>query len=97
MPRPRLAIALAVTAVALTTAGCSQPDVARGNSDTQERTEQTITPPTVIRTPVRVPTAPATVPLPGPTGGAPGEEPEITTSFSPGPDGEGGQAENDQG
>jgi hypothetical protein len=96
VPRPRLAIALAVTAVALTTAGCSQPEVANDNTNSQQ-TDRTITPPTVIRTPVRVPTAPPTVDLPGPTGGAPGEQPEITTSFSPGPNGEDGQAENDQG
>ena len=96
MPRPRLALAMAVTAVALTTAGCSQPEVANDNTNSQQ-TDETITPPTVIRTPVRVETAPPTVPLPGPTGGAPGEQPEITTSFSPGPDGEAEQAENSSG
>ena len=96
MPRPRLALALAAAAVVLTTAGCSQPEVANDNTNSQ-LTDRTVTPPTVIRTPVRVETAPPTVPLPGPTGGAPGEQPEVTTTFSPAPDGGDAQAENDQG
>ena len=96
MPRPRLALAMAAAAVALTTVGCSQPEVANDNPNSQQG-DRTITPPTVIRTPVKVDEAPPTVPLPGPTGGAPGEQPEITTSFSPGPNGEDAQAENDQG
>ncbi len=68
MPRPRLALALAVTAVALTAAGCAQPEAASDNTNSSQ-TDRTITPPTIIRTPVRVETAPPTVPLPGPTGG----------------------------
>lgn len=96
MPRPRLALALAVTAVAVTTAGCSQPEAANDNTNSQQ-TDRTVTRPTIIRTPARVETAPPTVPLPGPTGGAPGEQPEVTTSFSPGPDGEAEQAENSSG
>ena len=94
MPRLRSALAVAVTALALT--ACTQPTTALDNTNPQQE-DRTITPPTIIRTPVKVPTAPPTVPLPGPTGGAPGEEPEVTTSFSPGPDGEGEQAENGLG
>ncbi len=91
MPRPRLALAVTVAALALT--GCTQPTSALDNTNPRQDS-RTITPPTILRTPVSVPTAPPTVPLPGPTGGAPGEDPELTTTFSPGPDGEGVQAEN---
>ena len=91
MPRHRSALAVAAAALALT--ACTQPTTALDNTNPQQE-DRTITPPTVIRTPVKVPSAPPTVPLPGPTGGAPGEEPELTTSFSPGPDGEGEQADN---
>jgi hypothetical protein len=95
VPRPALALALSAAAV-LAVSGCTQPSTALDNPGSQQG-DRTVTPPTVLRTPVRVPTAPPTVPLPGPTGGAPGEEPEVTTSFSPSPEGEGEQAENTQG
>ena len=70
MLRPRSApAALAVPAAvvaALLLAGCSQPTSALDNPGRQDA--ETVTPPTVIRTPVAVPDAPLTVPLPGPTG-----------------------------
>ena len=94
MPRPRSALAVAVTALALT--ACTQPTTALDNTNPRQD-QRTITEPTIIRSPVRVPTAPPTVPLPGPTGGAPGEEPELITTFSPGPDGEGVQADEGGG
>ncbi len=76
MLRPRsapaaLAVPVAVVA-ALLLSGCSQPTSALDNPGRQD--SETVTPPTVIRTPVVVPTAPLTVPQPGPDGlDVPGE------------------------
>lgn len=97
MLRPRrLALAGAAAAAALALTGCSQPSAANDNTNPRQD-DRTVTPPTVLRTPVRVPEVEATVELPGPTGGAVGEvEPSGGTTFSPGPDGEGEQAETSQ-
>lgn len=62
MPRPRLA--LVVAAVALAVSGCAQLPGANDNTGSSQG-DRTVTPPTVLRTPVRVPDAPATVPLRG--------------------------------
>lgn len=70
MPRPALALAAAAAAVVLS--GCSQPSDANDNTNSQQ-TDRTITPPTVIRTPVAVPEAPGSVPLPGPSNEAKAE------------------------
>ena len=90
MLAPRLALAGAAAA-ALVLTGCSQPDAANDNTNSQ-LTDRTITPPTVIRTPVRVPEAEPTVDLPGPTGGPAAGDPSPTggTTFSPAPPGEEG-------
>ena len=99
MLRPRrLALAGAAAAAALALTGCSQPTAANDNTNPSQD-DRTITPPTVLRTPVKVPTAEPTVDLPGPTGGAPGDiEPSGGTTFSPAPPGEEGgeQAETSQ-
>jgi hypothetical protein len=63
VPRRRLvpAVTAAAAAVAaLVLSGCSQPSTALDNPETRQDS-RTITPPTVLRTPVRVPDAPATV------------------------------------
>lgn len=70
MPRPRLALAVTVAALALT--GCTTPTTATDNTNPRQDA-RTITPPTILRTPVAVPEAPPTVPLPGPDGDATGE------------------------
>lgn len=90
---PRLAPAGAVAAVVLT--GCSQPSAANDNPNPLPE-DRPVAEPTIIRTPTKVDEAPLVVPLPGPTGGLPGEDPEPRTSFSPGPDGEGEQAETSE-
>jgi hypothetical protein len=89
VPVARLALAgaAAASALALALAGCSQPTTANDNRNSQ-RTDRTITEPTILRTPVKVSEAPATVPLPGPTGGPVGEPPDQNATFSPGPGGE---------
>jgi hypothetical protein len=95
-PDPKkLVLPVALAAAALAVTGCTQPTDALDTTNPQFN-DRTVTPPTVLRTPVRVPSAPPTQPLPGPTGGAPGEEPEVLTSFTTGPDGEPQQAENGQ-
>lgn len=64
MPSPRLALAVAAVAIALTVSGCTQlPGATDGPGAKQGN--RTITPPTVLRTPVVVPDAPATAPLRG--------------------------------
>jgi hypothetical protein len=64
-PVPRRRLAPAATAAAAVTAAlvlsaCSQPSTALDNPETRQDS-RTITPPTVLRTPLRVPSAPATV------------------------------------
>lgn len=93
MPAVRLFLAGAAAVVALT--GCAQPEPANDNLDPRPQ-NMPIAEPTIVRTPVQVDSAPATVPLPGVTGGPQGEPQEGQTTFSPGPDGEGEQAEPSQ-
>lgn len=57
-PAPAATAAAAVAALALS--GCSQPSTALDNPETRQDS-RTVTPPTVLRTPVRVPEAPAVV------------------------------------
>jgi hypothetical protein len=93
----RLALAGAVTVLAASLAGCTQPSTANDNRNAL-RTDRTDTQPTIIRTPVRVPDAPLGQPLPGPTGGPIGSPPAgAGPSFSPGPGAEGDDAESSQG
>lgn len=61
---PRSHLALVVAAVALAVSGCTQLPGANDNTGSLQG-DRTITPPTVLRTPVRVPDAPATAPLRG--------------------------------
>lgn len=65
MPRPHLVLAAAAAALAVS--GCSQPTPANDNTNPRQGA-RTITPPTVLRTPVQVPDAEATAPRPGPDG-----------------------------
>ena len=95
MPVARLALAGAFAVAALTLAGCGQEESANDNTNPRPQ-NQPVAEPTIIRTPVQVDEAPATVPLPGVTGGPVGEPAEGQTTFSPGPDGEGEQAESSQ-
>jgi hypothetical protein len=63
VPRPRLALSVAVAALALT--ACTQPTTALDNTNPRQQ-DRTVTQPTILRTPAKVPTAPPTVQLPGP-------------------------------
>ena len=58
MHPPRLALAVVAAAFALS--GCAQVSEANDNTNPQQDS-RTVTPPTVLRTPVRVPEAPPTV------------------------------------
>ncbi len=53
MPRRRPALAVAVAATALAVSGCAQVSTANDNARFDQG-DQTVTPPTVLRTPVRV-------------------------------------------
>ena len=95
MPVARLALAGAAAAAALGLTGCAQLEPANDNTNPRPK-NQPVAEPTIIRTPVQVDSAPATVPLPGVTGGPQGDPIEGQTTFSPGPNGEGEQAEQGQ-
>ena len=62
---PRARIALAVAAAALAVSACGQPEEANDNPNSQQG-DRTVTPPTVLRTPVKVSEAPGVVESPGP-------------------------------